>query len=740
MSKQEHKTEVLDHKPDSASNKPEGLGKEAAAGMHNLVQDRQKLIAFLKDGGQSGITNDFGKPLILDKTGQPEAKLSPYDVSKYLPLSKDAIPESPETVGHQYTWRPAEGKVGDWEVKPHKETSLKQELINGQERLAEVHFPSQKDGQPAESRVMDYDKAGNLTKVKEPDGSSFEQVKGSDGTSHWVHRYPPGVRALDPADYNVSVDQSGTVKIENKSTGTTQLEYKDGHDVYLDRKGRVTAVDYLNKSAEDQKSGGDGNRHFRYDEKGEINQYTAPNGSRWASKDGEHWQKIDKDGNPIPGEKNSIEGKLAIQPDGAFTFENHREPKHTTTVTPDGHRDNHYESSGETAIADARGHHKLSKQELAEEHKKLQEDVDALAEVRNRPEALKKLKEDLKELHDKDPQAFNMLVRKLEHDNPNLIHTEGEGNVTKVSTTGGATYEGLEVWSGDKGTPAQAKQQQSDSAPSPQDRSQAAGSDASGMTHADASLDARNKSGKHEQSTEELKNELERSYFFWHSGQGTVDAVMKDLSKLHDKDPKEFDKEARKLANEHPEEFKVEPPSPPAAPDAPVKRVHGPVGINPDQTLWSATTGERSAATDKTAQLPDKLAAHNEPEHISQTADSRALPPNHKSDAASCKREGEKLREMQKLDRQDGGHRAADEEKRLQQLVREGKLTQDDVNSAHYWRDHKLGTEDQRKRAQAFKEYGVDEEGVRQELEREVVNGDITPQDAAAILDDFNHT
>jgi hypothetical protein len=72
MSEPQKKKEIAEDFAIAVSEGSETASNEAQKGMGQLLNDRQKLIEFLKAGGKSGITNDFGKPSIVN-AGEPGA-------------------------------------------------------------------------------------------------------------------------------------------------------------------------------------------------------------------------------------------------------------------------------------------------------------------------------------------------------------------------------------------------------------------------------------------------------------------------------------------------------------------------------------------------------------------------------------------------------------------------------------------------------------------------------------------
>jgi hypothetical protein len=284
MSKHEQKTEHREESHDATPKSSESALKEAHAGMGGLVNDRQKLINYLKEGGKSGITDDFGKPLI-------------HDSSKDDPAKKKELSPHGADLTHQ---------TGD-------SKTLSSDVVKMDDGDKEVYFPKNNSGEQA-PYYAEYDPKTKTTKYYEP---------GKDGVP---------------------------VEIKGK-----ELQEKMAHDPAF--------------------------KHFH--------------------------DEVEKD---------------------AAKQKSHTSDAHHPSFEKSGHQ------------------HHLTKEEIDKEHQKLERDVAYLADMRNRPEALKQLQKDLQKLHDEDPVAFAMLVRRLEHDHPTLIHAHGDGRVTQVTTTGGLGE--VEIWPG----------------------------------------------------------------------------------------------------------------------------------------------------------------------------------------------------------------------------------------------------------------------------------------------------
>src|SRR5271165_4913400 len=140
MGNKEQKTEKIEKGHEDKSGQPEKLHTEAQAGMPGLVDDRQKLISYLKDGGKSGISTDFGKPKIegLDEkdTHDKAIKVS----ASMTDVEAERKREASEKVEHKD--KPVADSAKDrWEVEPHGETAVIQELIGRHAVIKEIAFP-----------------------------------------------------------------------------------------------------------------------------------------------------------------------------------------------------------------------------------------------------------------------------------------------------------------------------------------------------------------------------------------------------------------------------------------------------------------------------------------------------------------------------------------------------------------------------------------------------------------------
>ena len=81
MTKHEKQGDHLEPDHGKGPTKIEGASSEAHEGMPDLLKDRQKMADYLKGGGRSGISNDFGKLKIDDPIGTDNANAGDKTVS-----------------------------------------------------------------------------------------------------------------------------------------------------------------------------------------------------------------------------------------------------------------------------------------------------------------------------------------------------------------------------------------------------------------------------------------------------------------------------------------------------------------------------------------------------------------------------------------------------------------------------------------------------------------------------------
>jgi LysM repeat protein len=120
MTAQENKVEQsTESRSDSTTKTSEAMVKESEAGKVDLVSGIKKAIEILKNGGRSGITNEFGKPLLFDegpeaavkRTGPGDAQQGKTYLSGEIKAVKSQItgeikiPSSVQRAGESGTWQ-----------------------------------------------------------------------------------------------------------------------------------------------------------------------------------------------------------------------------------------------------------------------------------------------------------------------------------------------------------------------------------------------------------------------------------------------------------------------------------------------------------------------------------------------------------------------------------------------------------------------------------------------------------
>lgn len=150
-----------------------------------------------------------------------------------------------------------------------------------------------------------------------------------------------------------AVQKSGDAVGDSSATTADKSHHPTLDKLFPGKK--VDSSHYPNEKVDpaDVTAGGDGQRHYARNEKGEILGYQAPNGSTWVrdEKNPKLFHKVDAEGKPIPdeqgSEKNTLMGTMHTLPDGTFVFANEHagkdalgndEKAHLTVVGGDGTR------------------------------------------------------------------------------------------------------------------------------------------------------------------------------------------------------------------------------------------------------------------------------------------------------------------------------------------------------------------------------------------------------------------
>lgn len=170
--------------------------------------------------------------------------------------------------------------------------------LDEKDRVTRIEKP---DGKKVD---LEYDKKGDLSKVKLPDEG---QWKKEDGV--WS-RYDKSGEKIDTLDGEISVSSDGDLALHDNTTGETQVSHADGSRTVVhkdqsqmtkDSDGKVTSITHPDgKTAK-----------LHYDENGELNKMNLPDGGQW-NKTEDGWTRTDKNGKVI----DQLDGQIAVSDEG----------------------------------------------------------------------------------------------------------------------------------------------------------------------------------------------------------------------------------------------------------------------------------------------------------------------------------------------------------------------------------------------------------------------------------------
>lgn len=218
----------IEKSPEEKTVSPEAAVTEANAGKSDLAQDAKSYIEYLKNGGISGITGEFGKPEIFDwgdaqtldvkrseKNGVPLGDVQPQDVHVTSFRQGDGAPATqngnraetpsgqevksdrhdvplgdvqPQDV-HVTSFKQGDSTPSTQDVKPGDKTSVPtgdfqpSDAVDGTEAPMGLVGDRSRDsgvGSPSKPDVK-LDDQGRLSEYKLPDGTKYEITYGSNG-------------------------------------------------------------------------------------------------------------------------------------------------------------------------------------------------------------------------------------------------------------------------------------------------------------------------------------------------------------------------------------------------------------------------------------------------------------------------------------------------------------------------------------------------------------------------------
>lgn len=192
-------------------------------------------------------------------------------------------------------------------------------LVNG--RASEIKYS---DGT---TRSFAYSADGKLSRVKEPDGSSYE-AKGGD---IWEYRDRNGRVSQVTRQMEVSADgifsYKGTDGFTHQiDTGKQERAFRENADLSRveSRDGRVASITYADGSS----------RSFTYNQDGSLSYMTMSDGTYWVNLSGRQLTGPYRDGaEPADDERQGL-SNVKVMADGSITYEDDRKVAHT--IATDG--------------------------------------------------------------------------------------------------------------------------------------------------------------------------------------------------------------------------------------------------------------------------------------------------------------------------------------------------------------------------------------------------------------------
>ncbi len=243
--------QTIEKNIDSSSEKTsEKTSNEANSGKEDLVQKQKDYIDYLKNGGTSGITDEFGKPMFKYSAEVVKAAVNHKPGADMAP-SDSAASQQKADVGQN----PADASkpTGDGAVDNKSDGSKTVTNSDGSttylnddnsqmtvDRNGRVVALTQADGR---SGKFEYNPNGDLEKIQLPDGGA--QTKKSDGT--WVTTDKNG-KETGRVNGDIQVTKDGDVVFVGKD-GNSQVSHLDGSKTIInadqsqltkDKSGRVT--------------------------------------------------------------------------------------------------------------------------------------------------------------------------------------------------------------------------------------------------------------------------------------------------------------------------------------------------------------------------------------------------------------------------------------------------------------------------------------------------------------------
>jgi YD repeat-containing protein len=198
------------------------------------------------------------------------------------------------------------------EITRHTDGSTERHRADGSVTISDANDRPVKDVYPnGSSNEFKYDKDGNAIGMRDQDGNVWRK----EGENNW-NRYDKSGKRIAHFDGQVNVTKEGDIVAAGKDgrefhrknhDGTNSISNDDQSITTKDDKGRVVEVTYP-----DAKQNG-----FAYDEKGQLNQIDANDGSHWNKENGK-WVHYDRNDKQV----GNFDGDIKTDADGNITVTN----------------------------------------------------------------------------------------------------------------------------------------------------------------------------------------------------------------------------------------------------------------------------------------------------------------------------------------------------------------------------------------------------------------------------------
>lgn len=265
----------------SSERTSEKTANEANAGKEDLVQKQKDYLDYLKGGGTSGITDEFGKPQFKYSAEHVRAAMDHNVAPDSVVAQRRADLSKPQ----ESTAASPEGQSSDGSTTYQNADNSKM-TIDKNGRVTELRQADGKSGK------FEYNPNGDLEKITLPDGTT--QTKKSDGT--WSVADKNG-KETGRINGDIQVTKEGDVVFVGKD-GNSQISHLDGSKTVINADQSQMTKDKSGKVTSITQADGDTTK-FEYDQSGSLNKVKLPDGGSQTKQSDGSWIHNDKDGKEV---------------------------------------------------------------------------------------------------------------------------------------------------------------------------------------------------------------------------------------------------------------------------------------------------------------------------------------------------------------------------------------------------------------------------------------------------------